>query len=299
MYLLILIRRYWSLAMRTFGSSLAAAFVVFTLTITGCTDDSSNAVAPYEAQRPLFFTRITQSANPDLQWLGGRIMAIGVNRGTKAALDGTLAWLRTGTADSMNSYVTFGKSTDLAHLQTFGGVLADSLDSDSTYTFWVATKAAYDARFDRTNPSVNRFTLAESTLVASYWLKGQAGGEGGTASPVYRIRIRRDQTVLADKYTIFWTPTTSAFRTVALRMGSTGGYDNLSWLVSISGTVDNILPPVVLGVPPGGVNEGTAYAQGSMVPGTVYTLWMTNRNWVGTFALNAKGYAFFRFTAPE
>jgi hypothetical protein len=31
----------------------------------------------------------------------------------------------------------------------------------------------------------------------------------------------------------------------------------------------------------------------------VYTIWMTNRNWVGTFNLTSRGYAWFRFTLPD
>lgn len=277
----------------------AALLALCILSLSGCTGDSEDVLAPYAAQRPLFFNKITSSATPDLEWFGGRVMAIGINRGTRAALDGTLAWLRVGAMDTMNSYVSFGQGTSLAQLQAFGGVLADSLDPDSTYTFWVATKTAYDARLDPAHPAVNAFTLGDSTIVASYWLKGQAGGEGGTASPVYRIRIRRDQRYLGETYTIYWTPTTAAFRNCALRLGSTGGYDALLWMITTVGTNDNIRPPVVLGVAPTGVTEGTAYIQGSMIPGTVYTLWMSNRNWVGTFALNARGYAFFRFTAPQ
>jgi hypothetical protein len=277
----------------------ATVLAALILAFSGCNKDTSNGIAPYEAQRELLFVKITASATPDVQWLGGRVAAVGINKGPRAALDGSLVWLRAASIDTINSYVTFGKATSVTQLLAFGGAPADSLDPDSTYTFWIATKSAMDAHLDTANPAVNVNTLGDTTLVASYWLKGQMGGEGGTGNPTYRIRIRRDQTILGDKYTIYWTPATAAFRNVALRMGSTGGYDNLLWMVTTSGTADNILPPVVLGVAPSGVTEGTPYVSGSLSSGTVYTLWMNNRNWVGTFALNARGYAFFRFTEPQ
>jgi hypothetical protein len=280
--------------------SIAALVALPALFSEGCTNDSSDVLAPYGAQRPLFFTRITQNAYPDVQWLGGRAAAIGVNKGTKAALDQTLVWLQTGPADTITSYVTVGRKSDRNRILALGGTPADSLDADTVYTFWVATRAAVDAQLDQTNSTVNAFTFVDTTLTATYWLRGQSGGEGGTANPIVRIRIRREQTVTGDRFSIVWTPGTSAFRNLGLRAGSTGGYDNLLWLVSTpTGTTDNIASPVILGVPPPNVTEGNPYVPGSMASGTVYTIWMTNRNWVGTFNLTSRGYAWFRFTLPD
>ena len=265
----------------------------------GCNKESSNTLAPYTAQRSLFFTRITINAKPDIQWLGGRAMAIGVNRGTKAALDSTLVWLQTATDNDISSAVTFGASSDRSRVTSYGGTPADSLDSDVQYTFWVATKEAFDARLDTSKRTVNPSSFADSICSVGYWLKGQSGGEGGTSNPIVRIKIRRDQTLEGEKFTIFWTPATSAFNRLAVRTGSTGGWTDLLWHINTpTGTTDNILPPVVIGVPPAGVIEGTPWGDNVFVNGTTYTIWMANRNWNGvSFTLTARGYAYFRFSS--
>lgn len=266
------------------------------LALAGCSKDTPDVLAPYGAQRSIFITTITQNARPDMQWLGGRAMAVGANRGAKAALDSTLVWLQTGAGNSVSSYVTFGKNNDAALLSSFGATAADSLDPDAVYTFWVAAQSAFLAKLDSASSSVNLQTYSDTSVTADFMVRGQCGGEGGLSAPVYRMSIRREQTVLGDRFTITWTPSTAAFRNLGVTANSTGSWDNPLWLVSNSGTIDRILPPVVVGIPPAGTTEATPYVEGSIVPGQTYTIWMTNRNWVGTFNLNSKGYAFFRFT---
>ncbi len=264
----------------------------------GCKEDSSNTLAPYTAQRSLFFTNITVNSKPDIQWLGGRAMAVGVNRGTKPALDSTLVWVQTASDNSISSAITYGASSDRNRIISYGGTPADSLDSDVQYTFWVATKEAFEARLDTSKSVVNPTSLADTTCMVGYWLKGQSGGEGGTSNPIVRIRVRREQTLGSDKFTIVWTPATSAFNRVAVRSGSTGGWTDMLWHINTPNGSDNILPPVVIGVPPAGVTEGTPWTENSFVNGTTYTIWMANRNWNGvSFTLTARGYVYFRFSS--
>lgn len=277
--------------------SLAASTLVAALFVAGCKDDSSEALGPYTAQRELFFTRITQNEVPDIQWLGGRIRAAGVNRGRKAALDSTLVWITTASGDNISSYITFGRNTDAGALQSYHASPADTLNQDSLYTFWLATGTAYAAKLDSASTGVNPYTFVDTTLAAFQWVKGQNAGEGGLSNPVTRIRVLREQTATGDRFTITWTPTTSGFRNLGITMGSTGDWKNLVWL--ISSTSDNIFPPVVVGQVPSGKTEGTAYVDGAITAGTTYTIWMTNRNWTGSFGLTARGLAMFRFALTQ
>lgn len=270
--------------------------------LLSCDEQTSTGPAPYEGARPLLFERVTQNFTPDIQWLGGRVMAVGANAGSRAALDSTLVWLTTATDNSISSYVTVGTNTDTSTILAFGGTPVDSLTSDSTYTFWLAEKSAFDARLDSADTvNVTVFTFSDTTMAMKLLVKGQVGGEGGSSNPIARISIRREETALTDRYIVTWTPDTARFRRVALREGPTGGFTDLLWHVVTPDSVeDNILPPIVIGESLPGTDEAVAW-QADQFPGfnrgTVYILWMANRNWTGSFSPTATGYAWFRAVA--
>lgn len=269
--------------------------------LSGCKKESSNTLAPYES-RGLSIIRVTHNATPDIQWLGGRVTAVGINRGRNAALDSTLVWLTTSSGDGIFNYVSFGENTDMTGIAQCGGQVADSLNSDSVYTFWVAQQSAYSARLDPQNAAVNLLSFANTVMPAAFWVKGASDGEGGPTNPIAKISIRRYETLQGDRFVMTWTPATAAFRLLAVRFGSTGGYDDLLWQISTpAGVADNILPPITLGVVPPNVNEPTAWTPTSFADYPTYTIWMANRNWSGPgtggqFQLRARGYVWFRFS---
>ncbi|NIV11379.1 MAG: hypothetical protein GWN62_08885, partial [Aliifodinibius sp.] len=113
---------------------------------------------------------VTQSYTPDIQWLGGRVAAIGVNRGTNAAMDSSLLWLMTSDDNNINSYVTVGMETNVNRIMEVGGIPEDSLDDEQIYTFWVAEKSIYDANLDTLQR--NGFNFADTTVEIKFGLKG-------------------------------------------------------------------------------------------------------------------------------
>ncbi len=280
------------------GKLLACALACALL--AGCKSESSDTLAPYDA-RPLSIIRVTQNSTPDIQWLGGRVMAVGVNKGRTAALDSTLVWLTTASGDNIFNYVSYGTNTDTARLRSYGATFADTLTNDTTYTFWIALQSAFSARLDTTSSAVNAFSFVDSIMASMYLVKGTSDGEGGPTNPIVKISLRRFETITGDRFVMTWVPATSAFRQLAVRVGPTGGYDNLLWqITSPTGAADNILPPIALGEVPPGVNEATAWAPTSFKDAPTYCIWMANRNWAGpgtggVFALRARGYVWFRF----
>src|SRR5690554_3861119 len=111
--------------------------------LAGCSDES-NPLAPYEGNRPLELLKVTQHFTPEIQWVGGRVAAVGVNRGPEPALDATLVWLQAASDDDIGSFVTVGQNTAADLVQSFGGTPADSLTDGEEYTFWIAQKSAFD-----------------------------------------------------------------------------------------------------------------------------------------------------------
>ncbi len=213
--------------------------------------------------------------------------AVGVNRGTDAALDSTLVWLVTANDNDISSAVSIGAELDVAEVNLHGGSALDSLINETEYTFWLAERSVYDAGL--TESSRTPLTFADTTLTLRYRLLSRSGGDSGFISD---LRIIRDQRLTSDKYLIVWSPPDAGARRLAIRRGSSGGYTDLIWdLIAENTNADGIQSPVVIGEPPAGVVIGAEWPDDGFSAAT-HTLWMTSENWSGSFSPRAPGYAF-------
>ncbi len=274
---------------------VAALFSAFSLSC----NNQSNTLAPYVGARGLRMVTVTQNFTPDIQWLGGRVAAVGVNRGTRASMDSTLVWLMDAPTDSItyksSSYVTYGSVTDKSKIQSLGGTYQDSLNNEATYTFWIATTDAFNANLD--SSSRTEFSFADTTLSMQLYLRGTAGGETDSQGNLATtLAILHEQTLLSDKYVIEWTPATHAYRRIGINAASFGSFTNLVWHVVTPDSVpDNIVSPVVIGVPPPGTQEAVPWS--GFQKGQVYMVWMVDSTWNGSFAPSSQGYAWYRIFA--
>lgn len=261
-----------------------------------CNSGSDNGLAPYEGARPLTLLRISRSNTSDIKWLGGRVAAIGVNKGMKATLDSTLLWLRTAPDNSIGSYVSFGSDTDTASLLRFGARLGGSLVDSGWYTFWLAKRAAYDANLDP--GSLNVYDFIDTTMMMKLNLAGKPGGHAVNGVLVDSIKIRIDEKFTGTTFVVEWNHHTSAYRRVAITQASTASFDpsKLIWHVVTPDSIitDNIYPPVVLGVPPPNTEVVVPYPEGGLKYGTVYTVWMTKSRWNGDFKPSATYLQWYR-----
>lgn len=256
------------------------------LLVLGCEDDA-NPLAPYEGERPLILQRVTVSARPQIQWVGGRAAAVGVNQGDQAALDTTLVWLMTAGGNDISSAITVGPNADEEQIRTYGGTPVDQLENGQEYTFWIADLSAMDAGLPV--EQLDDFSFIDTTLTLNYLLQGRSGGDD---SFIDEIQIVRDQQLTSDTYIVTWTPSDVGVQRLAIRQGSSGGFTDLIWDI-IADNEQGILPPVVIGEPPEGVQVAVAWSDEGFSPAT-YTLWMTSDTWAGSFVPNASGYAFFQ-----
>ena len=267
------------------GTLLAAVCIA-----CGCDSAGSGDLAPYEGQRPLQVLRVTQSFTPEIQWVGGRVAAVGVNRGTRAALDSTLVWLQTAPTDSISSFATVGLASDSAAVARAGGTFQRRLADGQVYTVWLAERAAFDAGLDSTRIAAGSF--ADTTLTTQLLLRGRSGGGAGVT-----FQVERDERLTSDRFVVSWTPASVVFRQMAIRQASTGGFMDLVWQVlNPDGTPASITSPVTIGVPPAGTTEAVAFPESGFEP-SVYTLWANTDAWTGSFSPSASGYAFFQMFA--
>lgn len=278
--------------MKKEASIWTTALLLAFMCLAGC-DSAENPLAPYDAARPFILQQVTQSFRPDIQWLGGRAAAVGVNRGSQAALDSTLVWLVTADDDAIDAPLRIGQDNDEDAVQGYGGTPLDSLISGEEYTFWIADKAALSAGIS--SAQADSFSFRDTTFVLDYALSGISGGD---PSLDIEFSIIRNQTLTSDGYTIYWTPATVGFRRLALRKSPSGGFTNLAWYVVLPDSVEqSITSPVVLGQTPPGADVVTPWA-GAFEPLT-YTLWGTTRGWTGLFTRTAPGYAFFQIRSSN
>lgn len=269
---------------------LLAVVLITAAALAGC-DVESNPLAPYEGHRPLIMQQVTQSFTPDVQWVGGRVAAVGVNRGEVAALDSSLVWLMTSDDDDIGSHVTVGDEADAQKVLQFGGVPRDSLADGETYTVWLATKEALDAELNAS--SRNPYTFADTTITTRLILTGRQRG----GAPV-TMQISRDQRLTGTQFVVSWTPADYAFRRVAIRKGAAlPAFTGLVWHVVLPDEAsDSITSPVVIGMTPEGAEDVQAWPEGGFEADN-YTLWMVDSSWNGAFTLSTPGLAYYQIFA--
>jgi hypothetical protein len=262
--------------------------------MSGCSTESLPP-APYLGERPLEFLRVTQNFTPDIQWVGGRVAAVGVNRGDRAALDSTLVWIRRAPGNSISSVVTIGPDFDAAYVQSLGGTPEEELTDRETYTFWLAEASVLDAGLDPGAGTAGSF--ADTTLTLKLVLDGVPRSALGVV-----FRIEREERIVSDHYVISWTPADVRFRRLAINMGTTGRWTEHLWHIVVpEGQAPSISSPVIVGVPPEGAQEATAWPDdGFMVKPPCpsgrrnYVLWAATDAWNESFLVTAPGYAQFQ-----
>jgi hypothetical protein len=273
---------------------------------TGCTDEA-NPLAPYEGGRPLELLRVTQNFTPEMQWVGGRVAAVGVNRGSEASLDSTLVWLQEAASNDIGSYVTVGENTAASLVRSFGGEPVDSLADGEEYTFWIAERSAFDLALD--SALIDPAAFADTTFTMNLFLRGSAGGDFNLD---VEYEILREERLLESRFVVTWTPAVP-FRQLAIRAAPTGGYTDLVWHILVpDGETGEITPPLVIGQTPPGVQEATAFdgfVEDDVVgiaptdttdfDAPVHTLWAVTEEWeegeFGSSPFNT-GYTFFRIS---
>jgi hypothetical protein len=276
-----------SFARKARALSLLFAAVAGSSLLPGCSE-KANVLAPYLGERPYIILTVTKSPAPDIQWVGGRAAALGVNVGDKAALDSTLVWLTTADDDAISSPIRFGADANEQEILAAGGHPLDSLSNNQVYTFWIAEADAFSAGLDKA--SLDPFTFVDSTLEVTYLLRGRSAGDPSLG---VEFTVMRDQHLSTEVYRISWTPADQPFRRIVINAGSSGSLkDGIAWHIVVpDDQPDSILPPLTIGTTPDGALLVKDW-QGFSVSNHI--LWAQTSDWDGeSFGLRTKGYAQF------
>lgn len=266
----------------------AVLAVLGSIGLASCDGGVSEVLAPYEGQRPFELLKITQSYAPDVQWVGGRVAAVGVNRGSRAALDSTLLWVRTAPGEDISSHVTIGEEGDAAFVRQYGGTPVDSLPTDVPLTFWMADRAVLEGGLDSTTFTAESF-LDTTFASFSYEIRGRLRTREDVEVSVYR-----DQKLLSDRLIVQWTPADFNFRQIALRKASSPGFADLIWHVVAPDGQPGLKAPFASNQVPAQAEVVVPWPEEGISPES-YTLWMTAPNWNSTFTLTAPGLAYVTF----
>lgn len=262
--------------------------------LPGC-DDATGPLAEYRGARALDFLQVTQHYRPDIQWVGGRVAVVGVNRGPEAALDETLVWLLTAEGDDISSFVRLGAAeSDPDAVAAFGGTPVDSLEDGVDYTFWLAERSVFEAGL----VDDSGLGFADSTVTIRYVLLGRSGGDRALD---VSFRVIREQTLVDEQYYIDWTPASVGFRRLAIREGTTGGWDRLKWhLIVPEGSGLEIRSPLHVGEAPDGISQAAEWPEEGFGKEIQNTVWAATGDWTdGDFGFRSTGYAFFQVFATN
>lgn len=259
---------------------IKALIAIVTLMLVCCVEDTDSTLAPYQGYRELEIIYIMHSPEPDIQWLGGRVAAVGVNQGDKAALDSTLIWLMTAEDNAIDSYVTYGTDADTDKIQQCEGEFIDSLSHKVQYTFWLAEKDAYDANL--ASAYLDEHTFVDTTFELSYILSGRL--KSGYTN-IEEIRIEQNETILTNTFTVSWLPADKPFREIGILKRSLPSNENLSWHIRTSpdSLEDNIFPPIIIGEQiPGTIeivpweSSGFLPDEDNLVVGATHVIWLVD-----------------------
>ena len=138
------------------------------LAFATCTKQAG-PLAPYaSSDRPLSGLAVQESVyTPAVRWIGGYVTVLGVNVGTRAALDSTLVELLYAPANSLQYPVTIGALPAGAQniASQYGGKSASRLTEDNVYTFWVMKADAWNVASALRNRPIVVDTNATAPLV--------------------------------------------------------------------------------------------------------------------------------------
>jgi hypothetical protein len=308
--------------------SLPLAAIIFACFFYAC-NEVNNTLAPYVGSPNMSDITVEQGTfKPKLTWLGGYVSVVGVNKGSKAALDSSLVWLIYESGDNIHYPVTFGVTPSGAQDITsqFGGRKADSLEEDNTYTYWVMKENVWTQISSQSNK-----TLALDSTLQSQTVKITQDTILISSSSYVETTERIDRYINIENATVFgplanmtvtkpetnndiiisWQiveagVTDSAVAAMGLVEGQDFSQNNTLWEVwsekdsagtPLYGTEDIINPPVVLGEQVSGSHVFVEFPASGLQRNKNYYFWIANKGWdKTTHARFADKYSYVTFS---
>jgi hypothetical protein len=297
-----------------FSISLTALFI-----FSSCNEEN-DGLAPYVGS-PKLSNIIVQDSTfwPKINWLGGYVSVLGINKGPRAALDSTLVFLVYKGGNDIHYPVTFNEIPPGAQDLTtqYGGSRVDSLTEDSTYTFWILK----ETEWNQISAMSNKILIYDSTLSTTLRVDGDTVRLSGSAhfqivKPVNvyinLVNIRQSRGRLGDlaievtnksnNPIISFTVTQIEDSLIsAIGIVEAGQFDpdaEIWSVLSISdsagqiqyGKANIISSPVVAGENTPGTQVFVEYPEGGLKHNATYYVWIANKFWDGEGRILSTNY---------
>lgn len=215
-----------------FGSILAAGLILAGV-IGGC-KKSDTGLAPYANNPQLSGLTIEKlSFRPSVEWLGGYVTVLGINRGSKAALDSTLVWLIYAPGNSLHYPVKFGKLPSGAQDLTskYGGSTPDSLGEDVQYTYWLMKEDAWS----QVTSAANKNFLVDPSLSTSSVV---IAGDSIRVTPMSLVRTTENLDVFVN---IASFESRGNLADITVTQPTTNNYPIIRWKIKQQGVTDSLI----------------------------------------------------------
>jgi len=297
-----------------------------TLLMFGCSDDDK-PLAPFQGERDLSDILIeSNSFEPGMTWAGGYVSALGVNKGTVAALDSTLVWLIVDEGDELRFPVTFGQVPSGAQeLSTdYGGQPLTTLVEDNVYTFWLLQNEAWQQAKDNPGKILSEapqgssaVEVKQDTVFIHQNIHAQLTQSLDVFVNIADLRTfgRLGNISITEPSTnpgivVSWQitqsdVTDSSIAAIGLTEGQQYDPSTTTWEVWSEDTVDgqpvfgslNIIEsPLVLGESLPGTRTFAEFPEEGLERDRFYYIWIANNNWDGESRLrSASFYAYATF----
>lgn len=309
--------------------STKALTIVLMLALLIACDEADKPLAPYVGSPRLAGIQLEQeNFSPKITWLGGYVSALGVNIGTKAALDSSLIMLVHTNGNNLRYPVKFGQVPDGAEDLTarYGGTRADKLIEDSTYTFWILKADIWDKAVQQAGKpicvdqdlSTATVEVREDTVYISSYNHAQETVPLDVYVNIAEVRslgrlatITLMETDTSNSPIITWKirqagVTDSLIAAIGLVKGQAYSPSDIVWEAWVEdtssgkpvyGKMNLIPPPLQIGQPIPGTKVFYEYPESGLERNQFYYLWIANKNWNGiTHGRSADYYCYITFS---
>jgi hypothetical protein len=133
--------------------------------MNSCSED--NTLAPYVGSPGMSKISIESgTTTPRINWIGGYVTVLGVNKGNYPALDSSLIWLIYLSGDQIKYPVKYGQIPAGAQdiTSNYGGIFQSELIEDSSYSFWVMKEADWNQISSQQNKVLSLDTAITSIV---------------------------------------------------------------------------------------------------------------------------------------
>lgn len=204
---------------------------ILTLTIaSSCSED--NTLAPYVGSPGMSKISIESgTTTPRINWIGGYVTVLGVNKGNYPALDSSLIWLIYLSGDQIKYPVKYGQLPGGAQdiTSNYGGIFQSELIEDSSYSFWVMKEADWNQISTQQNKVLSLDTAITSIVIDGDTINLPAKNYTQLISPLDNyINIDAD-------------PSRGQLANIFIQQPTTDNNPIISWIIKQNGVTDSLI----------------------------------------------------------